>query len=102
MLCIVELYECRHNEVSILRNRSGSVRLFVGDSQAASASRALGSNSHPRHGRGQLTVQAVPPDERPWIEGTGCTAMYQRLRRGIRDYSRRNYPLLPGFGSMRT
>jgi hypothetical protein len=44
---------------------------------------------------GQLTVQAVPPDEHPWIEGTGCTATYQRLRRGIREYYRRNYPLLP-------
>lgn len=44
---------------------------------------------------GQLTAQAVPPDEHPWIEGTGCTALYQRLRRGIRDYYRRNYPLLP-------
>jgi hypothetical protein len=44
---------------------------------------------------GQLTAQAVPPDEHPWIEGTGCTATYQRLRRGIRDYYRRNYPLLP-------
>ena len=44
---------------------------------------------------GQLTAQAVPPDEHPWIEGTGCTDLYQRLRRGIRDYYRRNYPLLP-------
>jgi hypothetical protein len=44
---------------------------------------------------GQLTAQAVPPDEHPWIEGTGCTATYQRLRRGIREYYRRNYPLLP-------
>jgi hypothetical protein len=44
---------------------------------------------------GQLTAQAVPPDEHPWIEGTGCTALYQRLRRGIRDYYRRNYPLVP-------
>lgn len=44
---------------------------------------------------GQLTVQAVPPDEHPWIEGAGCTATYQRLRRGIRDYYWRNYPLLP-------
>jgi hypothetical protein len=44
---------------------------------------------------GQLTAQAVPPDEHPWIEGTGCTATYQRLRRAIRDYYRRNYPLLP-------
>jgi hypothetical protein len=44
---------------------------------------------------GQLTAQAVPPDEHPWIEGTGCTATYQRLRRGIRAYYARNYPLLP-------
>ncbi len=44
---------------------------------------------------GQLTAQAVPPDEHPWIEGIGCTATYQRLRRGIREYYRRNYPLLP-------
>jgi hypothetical protein len=44
---------------------------------------------------GQLTTQAVPPDEHPWIEGTGCTTLYQRLRAGIRDYYRRNYPLLP-------
>ncbi|HEX7840623.1 MAG TPA: FAD-dependent oxidoreductase, partial [Kofleriaceae bacterium] len=44
---------------------------------------------------GQLTAQAVPPDEHPWIEGSGCTATYQRLRRGIREYYRRNYPLLP-------
>jgi hypothetical protein len=44
---------------------------------------------------GQLTAQAVPPDEHPWIEGTGCTPSYRRLRGGIRDYYRRNYPLLP-------
>jgi hypothetical protein len=44
---------------------------------------------------GQFTAQGVPPDEHPWIEGTGCTAMYQRLRWGIRDYYRRHYPLLP-------
>jgi hypothetical protein len=44
---------------------------------------------------GQLTAQAVPPDEHPWIEGTGCTATYRRLREGIRSYYRRNYPLLP-------
>lgn len=44
---------------------------------------------------GQLTAQAVPPDENPWIEGTGCTASYRRLRQEIRAYYRRNYPLLP-------
>ncbi|MCI0397710.1 MAG: FAD-dependent oxidoreductase [Chloroflexi bacterium] len=44
---------------------------------------------------GQLTAQAVPPDEHPWIESMGCTASYRRLRDAIRDYYRRNYPLLP-------
>ncbi|MFN2136330.1 MAG: FAD-dependent oxidoreductase [Candidatus Promineifilaceae bacterium] len=46
---------------------------------------------------GQLTAQAVPPDENPWIdrEGAGCTASYRALRTRIRDYYRRNYPLLP-------
>ncbi|MEA2511640.1 MAG: hypothetical protein QOJ59_1127 [Thermomicrobiales bacterium] len=44
---------------------------------------------------GQLTAQAVPPDEHPWIERTGCTARYRRLRDGVRDYYRRAYPLLP-------
>jgi hypothetical protein len=45
---------------------------------------------------GQLTTQAVPPDEHPWIEETGCTASYCRLRNGIRDFYRRNYPLTAG------
>lgn len=44
---------------------------------------------------GQLTSQAVPPDEHPWIERTGCTASYRRLRDGIRDHYRRWYPLTP-------
>jgi len=39
---------------------------------------------------GQLTAQAVPPDEHPWIEEMGCTASYRRLRNGIRDFYRPN------------
>ncbi len=42
---------------------------------------------------GQITSQAVPPDEHPWIESTGCTASYQRFTEGVRDYYRRFYPL---------
>ncbi len=42
---------------------------------------------------GQLTSQAVPPDEHTWIEQFGATASYRRLRDGIRDYYRRSYPL---------
>jgi hypothetical protein len=42
---------------------------------------------------GQLTAQAVPPDENPWIETFGGTRLYIELRRKIRDYYLRNYPL---------
>jgi len=42
---------------------------------------------------GQLTQQAVPPDENKWIETFGGTRSYQALRSGIRAYYRRNYPL---------
>jgi hypothetical protein len=44
---------------------------------------------------GQLTSQAVPPDEHAWIEDAGRTASYRRLREKVRAYYRRNYPLLP-------
>lgn len=42
---------------------------------------------------GQLTAQAVPPDEHPWIEQFGCTATYRKFRDGVRAYYRANYPL---------
>ena len=42
---------------------------------------------------GQLTSQAVPPDESSWVEQFGVTASYRHLRDGIRDYYRRHYPL---------
>lgn len=42
---------------------------------------------------GQLTAQAVPPDENQWIETHGGTKSYQELRTRIRDYYRRNFPL---------
>jgi hypothetical protein len=44
---------------------------------------------------GQLTAQAVPSDEHPWIETPHVSPGYQALRAGIRDYYRRTYPLLP-------
>lgn len=42
---------------------------------------------------GQLTQQAVPPDEHPWIESFGCTRSYRRFRDGVREYYRSHYPL---------
>ncbi|MEO2004585.1 MAG: FAD-dependent oxidoreductase [Candidatus Poribacteria bacterium] len=59
---------------------------------------------------GQLTQQAVPPDEHPWIEQFGGTRAYREFRTRVRDYYRRNYPvtgraardplLNPGSGSV--
>lgn len=37
---------------------------------------------------GQLTSQAVPPDEHRWIGEQGCTASYREYRRQIRGYYR--------------
>lgn len=50
---------------------------------------------------GQLTTQGVPFDEHPWIESFGCSESYRALREGIRDYYRKNYPLLPDSRSTR-
>jgi hypothetical protein len=42
---------------------------------------------------GQMSSQAVVPDEHPWIEETGCSESWRRLRQEIRAYYRRNYPV---------
>jgi hypothetical protein len=47
---------------------------------------------------GQLTAQAVPPDEHTWIEREFAPPGYADLRRRVRDYYRRNYPVRPGAG----
>lgn len=44
---------------------------------------------------GQMTSQAVPPDEHPWIEWFGCTDSYRKLRQDVRQYYRDHYPLKP-------
>ena len=42
---------------------------------------------------GQVSQQAVPPDEHQWIESHGRTASYASYRSLIREYYRNNYPL---------
>lgn len=42
---------------------------------------------------GQLTEQAVPPDEHPWTETEMISAGYRELRARIRDHYRQHYPL---------
>jgi hypothetical protein len=44
---------------------------------------------------GQLTQQAVPPDENKWIEEFGGTLSYRTFRTGVREYYRQHYPLTP-------
>lgn len=44
---------------------------------------------------GQLTSQAVPPDEHGWIERFGCTKTYRTYREHVRAYYRAHYPLTP-------
>lgn len=42
---------------------------------------------------GQLTSQAVPPDEHGWIESFGCTATYRQFRIRVRQYYFDHYPV---------
>lgn len=42
---------------------------------------------------GQLTSQAVPPDENALIETVGGTRSYQAFRQQVRDYYTRHFPL---------
>ncbi|MGH8866411.1 MAG: FAD-dependent oxidoreductase, partial [Actinomycetes bacterium] len=44
---------------------------------------------------GQLTAQAVPPDEHPWVETTGVTARYRAMRDGVRARYRATRALTP-------
>lgn len=44
---------------------------------------------------GQVTAQAVPPDEHPWIESHGCTQSYRTFRNSVRAYYREHFPLTP-------
>ncbi|VTS06094.1 FAD-dependent oxidoreductase [Tuwongella immobilis] len=52
---------------------------------------------------GQLTAQAVPPDEHRWIESFGCTRSYRQLREGIRSAYRQSTtrPLKPALRAKR-
>ncbi len=45
---------------------------------------------------GQLTSQAVPPDENPWVEDFGASRSYQQYRRHVRQYYQENYPVIEG------
>ena len=44
---------------------------------------------------GQLTSQAVPPDENQWVETFGATETYQKFRSNVRAWYRKHRPLTP-------
>lgn len=43
---------------------------------------------------GQVSQQGVPPDEHQWIETHGAPQSYRDFRNRVREYYRRNYPLI--------
>jgi hypothetical protein len=77
-------------EIAVIGGGLGGVAAALA---AASAGRQVMLTEDSDWLGGQLTSQAVPPDEHPWIEQFGCTARYRALRDGLRAYYRRAYPL---------
>ncbi len=65
----------------------------TGGAAAAMAAASMGADviltEETRWIGGQLTAQAVPPDEHPWIEEFGCTRRYRSFREGVRSEYRR-------------
>lgn len=66
----------------------GSLGGVLAAYSAAKAGRKTALFSETEWIGGQLTSQAVPPDEHKWIEETGCTATYRAYRNKVRDYYR--------------
>jgi hypothetical protein len=73
---------------------SGTGGVAAGLAAAALGSRVILTEETDWIG-GQLTSQAVPPDENAWIESFGCTRRYRAFRDGVRQYYRDHYPLTP-------
>ncbi|KAL6242543.1 hypothetical protein RBB50_010683 [Rhinocladiella similis] len=85
-----------------LKNRTLSTEILVAGGGLGGVAAALGAL---RRGRrvvltdeyewlgGQLTSQAVPPDEHTWVEQFGITRSYRALRDGIRQYYCDHFPL---------
>ena len=80
-----------HTEILIVGGGLGGVAAAL--AAGRQGHRVILASRHDRLG-GQLTTQGVPPDEHPWIEMFGATTSYRALRRAIRDYYRRHYPLI--------
>jgi glycine/D-amino acid oxidase-like deaminating enzyme len=81
-----------HFDVLVIGGGTGGVAAALAAAQAGK--RVLLSEETDWIG-GQLTAQAVPPDENPWIETFGGTRSYRAFREGVRAYYHQYYPLTP-------
>lgn len=86
----------RHTEVLVVGGGLGGVAAAIAALEAGR--HVVLSEESPWLG-GQLTSQAVPPDEHPEIENRGCSSSYRRLRDALRQHYRDWYPLLAARGA---
>lgn len=77
-------------EIAVIGGSLGGVLAAY---SAAKAGRKVALFSQTEWIGGQLTAQAVPPDEHKWIEETGCTASYRAYRNKVREYYR-THPMI--------
>lgn len=79
-----------HTDVAVIGGGLGGIAAAL--AVLRSGKRVVLTEEYPWLG-GQLTSQAVPPDEHVWVEQFGITARYRQLRESIRQYYRDFYPL---------
>lgn len=73
---------CAHFDVAVIGASVGGVQAAL---SAAEHGKRVYLCEQTKWIGGQLTSQAVPPDEHPWIEQCGATAKYRKFREDVRD-----------------
>lgn len=84
------MHQHLHADIVIIGGSTGGIAAALA---AAKAGKQVIVTEEAEWIGGQLTSQAVPPDEHPWIEQFGCTASYRQFRNGIRSYYKRHFPV---------
>src|SRR5690554_4334128 len=79
-----------HADIAIIGGSTGGVAAALA---AAKAGKRVVMTEEADWIGGQLTSQAVPPDEHPWIEQFGSTASYREFRNRVRAYYQQNFPV---------
>lgn len=82
----------KHADIAVIGGGTGGVAAALA---AAKAGKTVVLTEETDWIGGQLTSQAVPPDEHPWIERFGCTASYREYRSRVRDYYKRHFSVTP-------